>query len=265
MTVRDGVDQPRRIVPRDQWRFARRQDNGQIVDDPARVYLEGGFEPGKIYDVVYKAQDPPLAGLGLAAIRDVISQLKYEASPELSISRDDVDHAIAWGVSQSGRLLRTFLYDGFNRDEGDRKTFDGVMAHVAGGGRGSFNIRFAQPSRDGHPFMNKLYPVDTFPFTGIVQSDPVTDLRDGLLAESQAGAHAEAVLHELVLRVLGADGVDDPHDDRWVGGCRVTRQRADLFVCRRSAWAGRFPPRRTTGQQLSNPNDYSWFLPLAIC
>ena len=58
MTVRDGVDQPRRVVPRDQWRFARRNDDGSVVDDPTRVYLEGGFEPFKIYDVVYVAQDP---------------------------------------------------------------------------------------------------------------------------------------------------------------------------------------------------------------
>ena len=260
MTVRDGVDQPRRIVPRDQWRFARRQDNGQIVDDPARVYLEGGFEPGKIYDVVYKAQDPPLAGLGLAAIRDVISQLKYEASPELSISRDDVDHAIAWGVSQSGRLLRTFLYDGFNRDEGDRKTFDGVMAHVAGGGRGSFNIRFAQPSRDGHPFMNKLYPVDTFPFTGIVQSDPVTDLRDGLLAgvrpehmpklfytnsSYEYWGRTAATIHTTIDGSADAGLLDNVRIYSFAGG---------------QHGPGRFPPRRTTGQQLSNPNDYSWFL-----
>ena len=67
MTVREGVDQPRRVVPREQWQFARREDNGQIVDDTTRVYLEGGFKPGKIYDIVYRAQDPPLAGLGLAA------------------------------------------------------------------------------------------------------------------------------------------------------------------------------------------------------
>jgi len=185
MTVRDGVDQPRRVVPRPQWRFARRADDGQIVADPTRVYLEGGFEPGQIYDVVYRAQDPPVAGLGLAAIRDMISQLKYEDTSELSIPASALDHAIGWGVSQSGRLLRTFLYDGFNQDEAGRKAFDGVMAHVAGGGRGSFNVRFAQPSRDGHPFLNKLYPSDIFPFTDVVQSDPATDMRDGLLAGIQ--------------------------------------------------------------------------------
>ena len=31
-----------------------------------------------------------------------------------------------------------------------RKVFDGVWPHVAGAGRGSFNHRFGQPSRDGN-------------------------------------------------------------------------------------------------------------------
>ncbi len=65
---------------------------------------------------------------------------------------------LAFGISQSGRFLRTYLYYGFNRDEGNRKVFDGVIAQVAGAGRGSFNHRFAQPSRDGHPYLNFFYP-----------------------------------------------------------------------------------------------------------
>ena len=68
------------------------------------------------------------------------------------------------------------MFYGFNQDETNRKVFDGVLAHVAGAGRGSFNHRFAQPSRDGHPFLNKLYPSDIFPFTDVAQSDPEVEL-----------------------------------------------------------------------------------------
>ena len=111
MTVRDGVDEPRRVIPRNQWQFARREDNGQIVDDATRVYLEGGFQPGKIYDIVYKSQDPPLSGLGLAAVRDMVSQLKYNATPELSVPSDAIDHAIGWVLRRaddsSGRFSTT--------------------------------------------------------------------------------------------------------------------------------------------------------------
>ena len=64
--------------------------------------------------------------------------------------------------------------------------FDGVIAHVAGAGRGSFNHRFAQPSRDGHPYLNIFYPTDIFPFTDVAQKDPETGATDGLLAHAGA-------------------------------------------------------------------------------
>ena len=260
MTVRDGVGQPRRVVPRDQWRFARRGENGEIVDDPTRVYLEGGFEPHKLYDVVYVAKDPALVGLGPAAVRDMISRMKYDASPELGLPAGAIEHAIAWGVSQSGRFLRTFLYHGYNTDEHDRRAFDGVMAHVAGGGRGSFNHRFAQPSRDGHPFLNKLYPSDIFPFTDVVQHDPETDMQDGLLAGIQPGhmpkvfytnssyeywGRAASLIHTTLDGAADAPLLDNVRVYSFAGG---------------QHGPGRFPPRRTSGQQPSNPNDYSWFL-----
>ena len=165
LTVRDRVDGPRQTVPRAGWHI----ENG--VD----VVMKSGFEPGRLYELVYTAQNPAVAGLGMAAVRDMISFLKY------SDAERPIKWAIACGTSQSGRFLRTYLYDGFNQDEKNRKVFDGVMAHVAGAGRGSFNIRFAQPSRDGHPFLNSLYPTDIFPFTDLEETDAVTGQKDGLL------------------------------------------------------------------------------------
>src|SRR3954471_15080593 len=79
LTVRDAVDGPRRIVPRSQWGFGR-ADAGKTVADATRVYLTGKFEPGKIYEVVYTAENPPIVGLGPAAIRDTVSMLKYRAA-----------------------------------------------------------------------------------------------------------------------------------------------------------------------------------------
>src|SRR5207249_3779890 len=126
-----------------------------------------------------------------AAIRDLISFLKYGGGSPVTVLADQrrfIKRAYAVGTSQSGRFLRTFLYYGFNADENGKQVFDGVMAHVAGAGRGSFNIRFGQPSRDGHPFLNLLYPTDIFPFTDLEATDPVTGLKDGLLTH---GAKAE--------------------------------------------------------------------------
>jgi hypothetical protein len=164
MTVRAHIDAPRTTIPRDQWSFTA---DGGHVEYPA------GFEPGRYYEVVYTAKDPALVGLGPAAVRDYISYIK---------EKGEVKRAIGFGTSQSGRFLRTFLYYGFNADEKGKKVFDGVWAHVAGAGRGSFNLRFAQPSRDGNPIQNVLYPVDIFPFTDEAETDD--GVTDSILAQA---------------------------------------------------------------------------------
>lgn len=153
--VQDSVLGARTLIPRSRWRFS----------DRTHASLDGGFAPGHIYEVVYETSNPPVAGLGLAGVRDLVSFLKYGgAETLLNEEHASIKRAIAFGVSQSGRFLREFLYDGFNEDERGRKVFDGIWAHVAGAGRGSFNQRFAQPSCDGHVFLNLFYPVDVPPF-----------------------------------------------------------------------------------------------------
>ncbi len=175
MTVRDhALDRPR-IIPRDQWTF----------DDATHVAMAAGFEPGKLYEVVYTSNEGVPVGLGMAAVRDFVSFLK-NGGPEtlLGDQRRFIKRAIGFGTSQSGRFLRNFVYDGFNADEKGRKVFDGLWPHVAGAGRGSFNIRFGQPSRDAQPAQNLFYPTDLFPFTDTEETDPALDLTDGLLARA---------------------------------------------------------------------------------
>ena len=92
-----------------------------------------------------------------------------------------VARAHGFGVSQSGRFLRNFLYEGFNADESGRKVFDGLMPHVAGGGLGFFNHRFAQPTRHNGQHEEHLYPGDRFPFTYGDAVDPFSKQTDGIL------------------------------------------------------------------------------------
>jgi hypothetical protein len=258
MTVRDSVEGPRRIVPRSQWGFAR-AEGGTTVADRTRVHMATKFEPGKIYEVVYTAQDPPIVGLGPAAIRDVISMLKYKSADSLSIPAAAITRALAFGVSQSGRFLRTYLYYGFNRDEGNRKVFDGVIAHVAGAGRGSFNHRFAQPSRDGHPYLNFFYPTDIFPFTDASERDPESGVTDGLLthagapellpkifytnSEYEYWGRAASLIHTTI------DGASDAP--------LMDNVRIYLLAAGQHG-PGAFPPVQTIGQQRNNPLDYRW-------
>lgn len=165
LTVRDRPTGPATAIPRDQWKF---NASGSSIEYPA------GFEPGRIYDVVYTGKDPAITGLGPAAIRDYIAYMKDQG---------EVKRAIGFGTSQSGRFLRKYLYDGFNADEKGHRVFDGLWAHVAGAGRGSFNHRFAQPSRDGHTWMNFLYPTDLFPFTDEAETDG--GVTDSMLARAK--------------------------------------------------------------------------------
>lgn len=181
LTVRDERLGERRAIPRSEWRFVASAEGGRLD----AVELDGGFLPGKIYEVVWVAQDPVVVGLGLAAIRDVASYLKHgEGSPAA------VERAIGLGISQTGRFLRHFLWAGMNEDEAGRTALDGVLAHTAGAGRGSFSHRFAQPSRDAHAFSAFFYPTDVFPFTGARQTDPppLGDGRTDALLEGKPGA-----------------------------------------------------------------------------
>jgi hypothetical protein len=250
LTVRDSVEGARQAIPHDQWQF---------TPDGTGIRMAAGFEPKKIYEVVYMSQDPPVVGVGPAAIRDTISHLKYGASPELGLPQGVIKRAIAFGISQSGRFLRTFLYYGFNEDEAHRKAFDGVMSHVAGGGRGSFNHRFAQPSRDAHPYLNFLYPTDIFPFTDVAQRDPDTGVEDGLLTHATRPAFQPNVFHTNTSYEYWGRAASLIHTtvDGKQDAAVPPNVRIYLLAAGQHGVAG-FPPSRTIGQQENNPLDYRW-------
>ena len=188
LTVRDDRKGGRDEILRQDWRFVTDVDD-QGVEHLA-INLTGGFEPGRIYELVYRATEPRVVGLGLAAVRDMMSYAKYDPS-----SPFPVDHGIALGISQTGRFLRHFIYQGFNTDERGRMVFDGLFIHSAGAGRGSFNHRFAQPSRDAHRFSAFFYPTDLFPFTGRTLVDPETGARDGLFAHLHDRRHLPKIFY----------------------------------------------------------------------
>jgi hypothetical protein len=167
LTVRDSPHGPRTLIPRSQWSFAHSVD-GKLAASDRFIHLNPGFVAGKIYELVYVVQDPVVAGLGFAAVRDFVAWEKH--SPDAIAP---VKFAYAAGISQCGRFLRDFVYQGFNADESGQMALDGVLAHVGGAGRGSFNYRFAQPSRDAQPMSSIDWPTDIFPFTDLPEADPV--------------------------------------------------------------------------------------------
>jgi hypothetical protein len=250
LTVRDGPIAPRRVIARKLWRFAREDSSSAVTADARNVYMRTGFEAGKIYEVIYRAKDPVVVGTGLAAVRDMMSYLKYDTG-----SIAPTKFGIAYGVSQTGRFLRHFLYQGFNVDERGRKAFDGIFAHTAGAGRGSFNHRFAQPSRDAQPYTTFFYPTDVFPFTTLEESDPVTGARDGLRVH-----HGRAASAAPPPRVFYVDGgyeywgraaslthttIDGKHDVPFLPG-----ERRYVISSAQHSSPARFPP--ADGAQFAN-------------
>jgi len=189
LTEQDHEDAPERIIPREQWSFAR-LENGCVVPDAAHVYMASGFIPGKVYQVIYTTTGAPIVGCGLLATRDMGSFLQYGSAQEGNPCAGDLQYAYSFGVSQSGRFLRHFLYLGLNQDEQDRTVFDGLIPHVAGGKHGEFNHRFAQPSSQASRSPNNL-----FPYSDMEQTDPETDRTGGLLSRLAAKRKIPKVMH----------------------------------------------------------------------
>jgi len=136
-----------------------------------RLRLKGGFEPGKTYEMFYLAEAPPVAGIGYAAIRDAVAWLKHDPASPVKVK-----HAYAFGASQCGRLLRDFVYLGFNTDEQDRTALDGILSHVAGAGRLVLNQRWATPRSIAG------YYTASYPFADTAQPDAVSGQNEGILA-----------------------------------------------------------------------------------
>lgn len=181
MTVRPAPEAARERLPRDSWRFVKRSGGGE----PVAVRLDGGFQPGLLYEVVYTATDPRVTGLGLAAIRDAISFFRFEeadaAGTPNPLSDSGVQAALIYGFSQSARVIQHIVMAGLHVDESGRAVFDAALIHGPGAGKGSFNHRFAQTTRHPSHYEDQLYPADFFPFTTATQRDPVTGRRAGLL------------------------------------------------------------------------------------
>lgn len=175
LTVQDHEDGEETVIPRERWAFAKLVD-GRRVPDAAHVTLDGGFEAGKVYRVLYETSHAPVVGLGMLATRDIAAWLRYgkvDGDGTANPLAGAIGRAYAYGRSQSGRFLRQMLYLGLNRDESGQIVFDGMLPNVAGGKMGEFNVRFGQPSSLSNRSVNNLPP--------FLDLEPNGD--DGILAE----------------------------------------------------------------------------------
>ncbi len=257
---------PRVSVPRDEWTVHVSEVESDRPGQLPKVELAmlGGMKRGHIYELIYEAEDPLVMGTCFTGLRDLISALKHGTgndNPLLADGRPVIRRAHGFGVSQSGRFLREFLHGGFNEDERGRKVFDGVIPHVSGAGLGSFNHRFAQPTRHVTQHDHHDYPADRFPFTYATQQDPVSGKTDGILRRATASNTAPYVLHTQSAAEYWTRSGSLAHTDPL--GRRDAEippnVRVYLFGGTQHGPAG-YPPGRGEGKYLNNPADYKPFL-----
>ena len=68
-------------IPSGEWAFADcRTTPFPGTPDPTRICLEHGFDPARLYELVYTARDPLVLGIGFAATRDIVDFLRHVAA-----------------------------------------------------------------------------------------------------------------------------------------------------------------------------------------
>jgi hypothetical protein len=228
-------------VPRNQWRLS----GNTVTATPA-------LEPGRIYELSYTAEGPPIAGLGLVAVRDTVAWMKH-AGDTLFPAKS----AYAYGASQSGRFLRTLVYEGFNRDEQGRQVFDALMIHIAGAARLTLNRRWATPTS------LESYAATAYPFADRAERDPLSGASEGLLDNPRARSTQPKIIYTntgveywgggrtAALTHIAPEGT---RDIDFPGNVR------SFFLAGTQHTPSAFPPPDSAGQQKANPINWRFAL-----
>ncbi len=149
LTIRDNPEGQRFRLTNDQWSYSSVRD-GEVVPDARSLFIKGGIQPGKIYELIYEVENPKVVGLGFAAVRDILSFFKFENNDAYGFSNPLVleneqgqefamKYTYVYGYSQPARFITQMLMQGFHVDETGRMVIDGARMHVGGGGKGGFN------------------------------------------------------------------------------------------------------------------------------
>ena len=186
LTVREREADPRATPPGLAWRLI--DDRHVEITRPTAP----GFDRGAIFEFIYRARDPIVMGIGFAAIRDIVSFLRHDGDSPL---RPGIRHALGFGISQSGRVLRDLVYHGFNQDLAGRQVFDGILPVVAGSRRTCINWQFAQAGRYSRQHEDHSYGDDQFPFSYPTLSDPISGRTGGILQRARDAGVCPKVMH----------------------------------------------------------------------
>lgn len=153
LTRRINEGDARQLIPASDWKFAKCGAAAPFpgTPDETSVCLRDKWDPAYLYELVYVAKDPKVMGLGLAALRDMISFFHRDSADAAGTANPlaaAIRNTIASGVSQCGNFMKTFVHLGFNEDRSGAKVFDGVFAQIAAR-QTNINMRFSVPGGGG--------------------------------------------------------------------------------------------------------------------
>ena len=210
-------------VPVTTWNYVLNANGSFAVSFTPPATVPGGPsgasvppDAGTIYSFVYRATNPVVAGIGFAAVRDLVSFLRNSSADAQgnanplndmktaacasgnacpSNPSTNFDIAIGEGISQSGRFMKDLLYRGFNGDTNGNKVFDAMMPIISASRKTWTNERFAQGGRWSKQHEDHWMPGDQFPFAYNVMTDPVGGASDGLLKSCTASNTCPDIMH----------------------------------------------------------------------
>lgn len=198
---RKGPLAAREPISNSEWSFGRCPDGKNPAPSDSHLCYPAGFSTDYIYELVYVARDPVVMGIAFAAVRDLVSFLRYDRTAANPLTRgaaageDPARHALGFGRSQSGRFIKDLVNEGFNIDDRKRRIFDGILPLISGSRVTLTNMEFATPGRVPSTVTQHYYRGDQFPFTYATLTDPVTGRRGGWLERCAAQGVCPKVFH----------------------------------------------------------------------
>jgi hypothetical protein len=186
LTMREKETDPRVAVPDSDWELAKAKEaDGKVELAPSNtdLYVKGGFKTGWIYELIYDTEGSRVMGLGFLGLRDLVSFLRHGKADAGGVTNPlagSIDKAYGYGASLAGRVVREYIYEGWNRDAEGRKIFEAVLTHT-GIGRLYFNMRFAQIGRYPRQHEEHSWPSERYPFNFTPVPDPFTGKVDSVL------------------------------------------------------------------------------------
>ena len=264
LTRREQEEDERETVPADDWQFAKTEQLGStgptfVKPSSTDIYIAEGFRPGWIYELVYEVEGSRVMGLGMAAIRDLVSTLRHDSVDGAGAANPlagYIDMAHGFGSSLCARVLRQFVYDGFNVDTSGRQVFEGIYPHVSGGGRLFMNTRFAQVGRFPRQHEEHQWPSERYPFAYSIVADPFHDRLDSVLKRPESDP---LVVHSHTATEYWQRHASTGHTDPLTGNDLAMPQNVRMYFLASAQHAGANGSSEIS-QQTANTNATSGFM-----